>query len=105
MRALRLAGRVALLATAIAFAALIGIQFASIVARNVAMSKEVAASRAELDGLRAKKRHQLREIARLSDPRGAVPEIHDELQLVGPHEELIHVEGLPQPTPAAEDAP
>lgn len=82
--------------------ALVALQFANIVARNLAVAREVAASRADLAALDAKKREQLRTIARLSDPRGAIPEIHDKLRLVGPHEELIFVEGGPSPTPEPE---
>ena len=60
------------------------------------------AAKFTLASLRAKERRQLRTIARLSDPRGAIPEIHDKLRLVGPHEELIFLEGLPSPTPEPE---
>ncbi len=102
MKHIRLAGRVVLAAVALTFVALIGLQFANIVARNVAVAREVAASRADLAALREKKREQLRTIARLSDPRGAIPEIHDKLRLVGPHEELIFVEGAPSPSPEPE---
>lgn len=102
MKRIRLAGRLTLAAVGLAFVALVGLQFANIVARNVAVAHEVSASRAELNALRAKESHQLRTIARLSDPRGAIPEIHDKLRLVGPHEELIFIEGLPSPTPEPE---
>jgi len=102
VKAIRLAGRIVLAAVGLTFLALVGLQFANIVARNVAVAREVSASRAELTALREKKQRQLRTIARLSDPRGAVPEIHDRLRLVGPHEELIYVEGLPSPTPEPE---
>jgi hypothetical protein len=27
----------------------------------------------------------------LSDPRGSIPEIHDRLHMVGPHEEIIYL--------------
>jgi cell division protein FtsB len=102
VKRIRIAGRLTLAAVGLAFVALVGLQFANIVARNVAVAHEVSVSRAELASLRAKERRQLRTIARLSDPRGAIPEIHDKLRLVGPHEELIFLEGLPSPTPEPE---
>jgi cell division protein FtsB len=102
VKRIRFAGRLTLAAVGLAFVALVGLQFANIVARNVAVAHEVSVSRAELAALRAKERRQLRTIARLNDPRGAIPEIHDKLRLVGPHEELIFIEGLPSPTPEPE---
>ena len=87
---------------ALTFVGLIAVQFASIVARNVTVAHDVSVSRADLAALREKKREQLRTIARLSDPRGAIPEIHDKLRLVAPHEELIYIEGAPSPTPEPE---
>ncbi|HMD02971.1 MAG TPA: hypothetical protein VKG44_08400 [Candidatus Baltobacteraceae bacterium] len=103
MKTVRIAGRLTLAVVIAALVALVATQFAGIVGRNVAVGREVAASRAELDALRAKKHAQLRAIARLSDPGGAIPEIHDKLKLVGPHEELIFVQGLPSPSPGPED--
>ena len=38
-----------------------------------------------------RKRSEERQIRRLMDPQGAVPEIHDRLHLVGPHETIIYV--------------
>jgi len=38
-----------------------------------------------------KRRVSTREIRRLSDPRGAVPEIHDRLHLVGDKEAIIYL--------------
>ena len=96
MNRIRLAGRAVLAAVALSFVALIGLQCANIVARNVAVAREVAASRAELEALREKKREQLRTIARLGDPRGAIPEIHDRLHLVGPRRDDLR-RGRAQP--------
>ena len=38
-----------------------------------------------------------------SDPRGAIPEIHDKLRLVGKREEIIYVRGVAPETPAPGD--
>jgi hypothetical protein len=106
-RLLLVAGRVALtLAGAVALA-FIGFQYARIVAKNVAIARDLAQTRADIAALETRERAQLRTIARLDTPAGAVPEIHEKLQYVGPHEELIYVRGLPAPTPQpdAEDAP
>jgi cell division protein FtsB len=46
---------------------------------------------------------QQRELRRLRDPQGAVPEIHDRLRLVRPNETLIFV--FPKPAPVTSTAP
>jgi hypothetical protein len=61
------------------------------------MARELRSVDGDLTMLRAKREAQLREIARLSDPRGAVPEIHDRLHLVGDKEAIIYLKGAPQP--------
>jgi len=63
VKRIRIAGRLTLAAVGLAFVALVGLQFANIVARNVAVAHEVSVSRAELASLRAKERRQLRTIA------------------------------------------
>ena len=102
MKRIRLAGRLTLAVVALTFVALVGVQFFTLIVRNVAVAHEVAASRDDLARLQARKIAQLRTIRRLNDPRGAVPEIHDKLRLVGPHEELIFIEGGPSPSPEPE---
>ena len=107
MRALphvaRLAARIGLLTTAGCVAILIVVQFATIVAKNVAIARQVATAHRQIAELRERERARERTVERLSDPRGAIPEIHEKLQLVGPHEELIYVRGLPQPTAPPDD--
>ena len=98
LRMLRLGGRLALALVVIAVIGVVGMQFEGIIAKNVAIARELSASRSEVGALTARKERQLRTIRRLSDARGAVPEIHDKLRLVGPHEEIIYVRGDPQPT-------
>jgi hypothetical protein len=100
VRVRRLGLRLACLGIGLAVFSVIAIQFEGILARNVALSHELGTTRAQLDALRAKKRRQLLDIARLQNPRGAIPEIHDRLKVVGPNEELIFVKGEPTAPPA-----
>jgi cell division protein FtsB len=100
-RVVRLAGRLALLVLTLAVVAVAAVQFAGIVAKNVALAGELSATRAQIAALRAREASQRRAIARLGDAAGAVPEIHDELHMVGPNEEIIYVRGLAQPSPQA----
>ena len=98
-RIARLAGRLGLLVLGIGVLAIVFVQFAGIVGKNVALASDVAASRTQIAALRARESKQLRTIRRLSDPAGAIPEIHDRLHLVGPHEELIYLRGVPTAAP------
>ena len=102
---LRLAGRLSVAALAIAVLTLVGIQAGRVVSRNVVMSRALAAVQAQNAALQAKRRKELRDIRRLSDPRGTIPEIHDRLRMVGPHEELIYVKGLATPPPDWQTSP
>jgi cell division protein FtsB len=101
LRVLRLVGRLTLVAVGFGVFAIVGVQFAGIAAKNLALSTELDASRAQIDSLKARETQQRRTIVRLSDPEGAIPAIHEELRLVGPREEIFDVRGLGQPTPAA----
>ena len=51
--------------------------------------------------LQTKRDEQLRQIKRLSDPSGSIPDIHDRLHLVGDHEAIIYLKrhdaGPPNP--------
>ena len=98
-RIVRLVRRLAFVAVALVAFAVVAVQFAGIVVKNIALAGEVSATRAQIEALRVREARQRRTIARLSDPAGAIPEIHDELHMVGPNEELIYVRGL---TPRAD---
>ncbi len=100
-RVVRLAGRLALVIVALGVFGVVGVQFAGIVARNIAIAGELSDVNTQIHDLKARATQRRRTIARLSDPAGAIPEIHDELHMVGPHEEIIYVRGLSDPTPAA----
>jgi len=100
---MRFAGRLSVLAACLVVTTVVVIQYGRIVARNVALSHALASTRAEVSTLRAKELKQERVIERLSDPHGAIPEIHDRLHLVAPHEELIYLKPafarMPEPPP------
>ena len=97
--AARVAGRVGALVVIVAVFATVAIQFEGILAKNVAVAREVAASREQIEALRVRIADDRTTIERLRDPRGAIPEIHEKLKLVGKHEEIIYVRGLATPTP------
>jgi hypothetical protein len=73
------------------FAVLIGVQYARIIERNVSYVHQVRDVERDVAALEVKRDEQLRQIKRLSDPSGAIPEIHDRLHLVGDHEAIIYL--------------
>jgi len=91
--AMRAAGRMTLAALAIGVVGLCGVQFEHIIAKNIVLANDLSASQAGADALRHKIRQQHLAIARLNDPHGAIQDIHQQLRLVGPNEELIYVRG------------
>jgi hypothetical protein len=94
---LRLASRIGVVSVVLVVLSLIAVQYARMIGRNVAMAHELRSVDGDLAMLRAKRAEQLRVIARLSDPRGAIPEIHDRLHLVGNKEAIIYLKGAQQP--------
>ena len=73
------------------FAILIAVQYARIVERNVAYVQQIHDVQRDVSALEQKRERQLQQIRRLSDPQGAIPEIHDRLHMVGPHEAIIYL--------------
>ena len=99
---LRLLGRIGVVAVVLVFAALIGVQFARVIGRNLALAHELRDVEHDVAQLKVKRAQQARDIRRLSDPHGAVPEIHDRLHLVGDHEAIIYLKpGKPSSRPPA----
>ena len=96
---LRLAGRLAAVALTFLIALLVGIQFARIAGQNVAMTRQLTSVRSDIAGLERRRAQQQRELVRLEDPLGAVPEIHDRLRLVRPNEAIIILNPAPSPNP------
>lgn len=88
---LRGLARIGVLGVTCTVVALIAVQYARIVEKNVGYARELTEVHRDVDALERKREAQLREIARLSDPQGAIPEIHDRLHLVGSHEAIIYV--------------
>lgn len=76
---------------------LVSIQFARIVNENIAMARSLSSVQEDVEALRDHKRREERELRRLMDPEGAVPEIHDRLHLVRPNEAIIYVRPAPPP--------
>jgi hypothetical protein len=73
------------------FAVLVTVQYARIIERNVTYVQQVRDVQRDIGALEQKKARQLRQIQRLRDPQGAIPEIHDRLHLVGDHEAIIYL--------------
>lgn len=94
---LHLAGRLGVVAFGALVFLVVGIQFAHVIGDNVAMAHELASVQSDIKVLEARKRTQLRELRRLADPEGAIPEIHDRLRLVGPNEAIVFVKPSPAP--------
>ncbi len=89
--ALRLLSRIAVVALVGAFITVVGLQYARIIGKNIGMADQLAAAQNDIRMLQAKRAEQDQRIRRLSDPAGAIPEIHDKLHLVRDHEALIYL--------------
>lgn len=95
----RYLGRVGIVAVALVVLSLIGVQYARVIGRNVALAGDLHAVQDDVVSLRARRAEQQRELSRLADPRGAVPEIHDRLHLVGDDEAIIYLKRSRPATP------
>jgi cell division protein FtsB len=93
---LRLAGRITAAALALLVVTLVGIQFARAVGENLAAVRELSAIHSDIAALQRRRAQQERDLQRLRDPAGVIPEIHDRLRLVRPNEALIFVSPQPQ---------
>ena len=87
----RLLGRIGVVCVALVALSLIGVQYARVIGRNIALAHELRDVERDVAALKAKRAQQQHDISRLSDPHGAVPEIHDRLHLVGDHEAIIYL--------------
>jgi cell division protein FtsB len=99
-RILRLTGRITAAAILFLFSTLVGAQYVRAIGENLAASHELSSIRADISTLEKRRDEQRRELLRLRDPQGAIPEIHDRLRLVRPNEALIFVS--PQPAGTAQ---
>lgn len=98
---LRLAGRITAAGLGLLIVTLVGIQFARAIGENVGAAHELSSIHRDISALERRRDEQQRELRRLRDPQGAIPEIHDRLRLVRPNETLIFVS--PQPAPSAQE--
>jgi cell division protein FtsB len=96
---IRFISRFAAAAVAVLTILLVGVQFARAIGQNVAMAHELSSVRADIDALKVRRERQRRELSRLEDPQGAIPEIHDRLRLVRPNETIIFVSPAPAASP------
>jgi len=96
-RAVGILGRVVLGLVAVAFLTVVGIQYGKIVMKNIALRDELDATQRHVVAMQRRIVDQQRDIARLSDPQGAVPEIHARLHLVSPHESIVILKAAPSP--------
>ncbi len=87
----RYLGRVGVVSLALVFVSLIGLQYARVIGRNLALAHQLREVQGDVIDLRAHRAQQQRELSRLSDPHGAIPEIHDRLHLVGDDEAIIYL--------------
>lgn len=88
---LRLIGRIGAVGIAGVFLTLVSLQFARIAGANMALAHTLHEVEVDVNALERKRLSQTQTIRRLSDPRGAIPEIHERLHLVGDHEAIIYL--------------
>lgn len=96
---LRFAGRFAAVSVGVLTILLVGVQFARAIDQNVAMAHELSSVKSDINALELRRERQRRELVRLEDPEGAIPEIHDRLRLVRPNETIIFVSPAPAASP------
>jgi cell division protein FtsB len=96
---LRFTGRITVTALAALIFTLVAIQFARVIGENVAMMRQLSAVRADTAALEKRRAQQRREIERLRDPEGAIPDIHDRLRMVRANETIIFVSPAPTSAP------
>jgi hypothetical protein len=94
---LRLLGRLGVVCVALVAFSVIGVQYARLIGRNIALAHELRDVEHDVASLKVKRVQQERDIRRLSDANGAIPEIHDRLHLVGEHEAIIYLKHGKQP--------
>ena len=90
-------GRLGVACVALVAFSVIGVQYARLIGRNIALAHDLRDVDRDVAALKVKRVQQQRDIVRLSDPRGAIPEIHDRLHLVGDHEAIIYLKHGKQP--------
>jgi hypothetical protein len=97
---LRLFGRLAAGVVALLVFTLVAIQFARVIDQNVALASSLGATQSDITALEERHAWQVRQLRRLEDPEGTVPEIHDRLRLVRSNEAIVFVSPNPSPPPS-----
>jgi hypothetical protein len=97
--ALRTLGRIGVVCVALVILSLVGAQYAHVIGRNIALARQIHDVEHDVAVLKAHRIQQQRDIRRLSDPRGSIPEIHDRLHLVGDKEAIIYLKRGHPPAP------
>jgi cell division protein FtsB len=95
----RVAGRVLTAAGIVLVVSLVIVQFARAIGENLAAGHELSVLRSDIGSLERQREDQERELRRLRDPQGAIPEIHDRLRLVRPNEQIIFISPAPSAGP------
>jgi cell division protein FtsB len=98
-RSLRVAGRLGVVAMVLLVITLIAIQFARVIAQNVAMAHQLSVINGDIAALARRRAAQERELRRLEDPQGAIPDIHERLRLVRPNEAIVLLRPGPSQKP------
>jgi hypothetical protein len=93
IRLIQLAGRVVLTLVALGVLAVVGLQVARVVKRNVVLAHELHSMTREVANLQRQRANEERTIRRLRVPAGTIPEIHDRLHLTRSDEAIIYVKG------------
>lgn len=97
MPRLRQIGRIAGAVFGAFIVAMVMLQFAERIARDVALSRELARTQRDIQALHRRGAHDVREIRRLRTESGVVPYIYRRLRMVRPGQTLIYVVPSPKP--------
>lgn len=95
---LRLLGRLTAVGVGVLIFTLVAVQFARVIDQNVALASSLNATQSDIAALQTRRAWQIRQLRRLENPEGAIPEIHDRLRLVRPNEAIVFVSPMPSPT-------
>jgi cell division protein FtsB len=97
MPRLRQIGRIIAAAFLAFIVVMVVLQFAERIARDVALSRELARTEHDIQALHQRSAQDLREIRRLRTSNGVVPYIYRRLRMVRPGQTMIYVVPSPKP--------
>ena len=99
IRLVQAAGRVVLALVALGLIAVVGLQVARVVHRNVVLAHELHTVTRDVAELQRRRAAEEKTIRRLRDPAGTIPDVHDRLHLTRPDEAIIYVRAGTAPAP------